>query len=223
MAVAWFAHVAPPDQRDMLRAHDRGCTGQSRERRITLPDGERETHACHRPCLRLLRCREVGVGVHVGESDVPTVSSGTKQAAQHDAAIASQHEDESTVVETDGDAIRERPTVGRYAAFVACASGRTDEILIGRGHDVTEIRGAEPFHKPQFTKDRGRPIHMLRLTALVVRAQADTRWRSDDRDWTTHDPHTIGRRVVGTASPGDLLSSAGSVKRAPRSGRGAAW
>ncbi len=151
-----------------------------------MPDGERETHACHGSGLRLLRGREVGVGVDIGEPDQLATPTGAEQASKHDAAIAPEDDDESTVVETDRDTFREGSAVGRYPSFVSCPAGRTREILIRRGHHVAEVGGAQQVDKPEFPKDRGCTIHVLRLTALIIGAQSDARRRSYDREWAAH-------------------------------------
>ena len=105
-----LALVAPPDQRDVLTAHERHGTGQPRELRVTAAHGEGEAHARDRPGHRFLRAREIGVPVDIDEPDPAWVgaraATGTtraQEAAEHDAAIAADDDEEPIVVDPGRD------------------------------------------------------------------------------------------------------------------------
>ena len=138
-----------------------------------MPHRQRQTHARDGPGLRLIRSSEIGVGVEVRESDPTLLTPGTKQAPQHDAAIAPRDDHEPTIVKTAGNPIRQRATVARHAILVPSTTGRPNEIPIGGWHHVAKILGVEPFHQTKLAENAGRVREVASLTALVVGTDAD--------------------------------------------------
>ncbi len=185
-----LALVSPPDQRDVLTAHERHRTGQPREcachrgprrgrgpcsppTRSSIPPGSRNRRARRR------RRARSGLGRSPCRRRAPTRA---QEAAEHDAAIAADDDEKSIVVEPGRDSIGERPAVGGHARLVPGLAGRTLEVLVGRRQHVAEVRRVQPLDQAQVPERLGRAIHLLRRTGLIVRPEADARWRSQDCD-----------------------------------------
>ena len=184
-----LALVAPPDQCDVLTAHERHRTCQPRELCVAAPHGESEAHARDRPSHRFFRAREIGVPVDIDEpypawvgARAATGTVCTQEAAQHDAAIAADDDEQPIVVDPGRDWISERPAVDGHARLVPGLAGRTLEVPVGRRRHVAEVRRVQPLDQAQIPERRGRAIHLLGRTGLIVRPEADARWRSQDCD-----------------------------------------
>lgn len=112
------------------------------------------------------------MAVHIGEPDPAWVgacaATGTtratraKEAAEHNAAIAADDDEEAIVVETCRDTIGERSAVGGHARLVPGLAGRALKVLVGRRLHVAEVRRVQPLYESDVPKRRGGAIHLLR-------------------------------------------------------------
>ena len=146
-----LALVPSPDQRDILPEHQGHLTGQARERRVTAPYRERQPHARHRSGHRLLGAREVGMRVDVHQSDLARAGgrsarvAGAEQAAEHDAAVATENNNELIVFEPLCDSFAERSAIRVHSGLVPGLAGRPREVLVARRQHLAEVGGVQPL------------------------------------------------------------------------------
>ena len=128
---------------------------------------------------RLLRGREIGMPVDIGETDWSAVAC-TEQCAEHDAAVAPEQQDEVPVVHRRRHARGERAVVDDERVFVSDAFCWTNEVLIRPRRDIAKIRRAQPADESTSPQCCRRAIEVPRLAAIVVRTNADVRGSAND-------------------------------------------
>ena len=90
--------VPPSNQGNVLGTRERMGPIQLCQRGVTVADGQRKTHARDGSGLRFFGGREIGVRIDVGETDPLSDAASPKQAAEHDAAVATEDHHEAMPV-----------------------------------------------------------------------------------------------------------------------------
>ena len=120
--------------------------------------------------------------VEVDEADrAARPAPRSEAAAEHDAAVAAQHQGEGAGRDDGGDAHGQVLTEGRDFSGVAHLARRAREVAIGRRLDVAGVGRAEPCCEVADAQGVGRAIQPARPTILVG-LDADARARSDQSD-----------------------------------------
>ena len=120
--------------------------------------------------------------IDVGKADPLPDAASPKQAAEHDAAVATEDHDEALPVEPVGECFAERPTVLRDLCFVTRPAGWPIEVAVRGRCNVAEVGGPESLHQAKGAKRCRRPVDVLWLTGPVIGPKADAGWGSEDRD-----------------------------------------
>jgi hypothetical protein len=76
VTVRGLLEVAASDQGDVAALHERRRPRESCQRRVTMPNGQGEGHACGRSCFGLFGRREIGVSIDVRETDAGASMAG---------------------------------------------------------------------------------------------------------------------------------------------------
>lgn len=168
--------------------------------------------------VRVLRRREVGVGIEVRQGDGPRSTAGTEQTSQHDAAVTPQDEREPPALKAGCDPLRERVTILYQALFVPRLARRANKIAIWRQRHVAEVVCLEPRCQAEFSEDARRASEVSGLSGVIVRADPDARGGSHDGyrtmhrtflvspvcpvcRWTRATLRPFGKQVIGASRP----------------------
>src|SRR5262245_12974434 len=112
-------------------------------------------------------------------------STRTQKTAEHDAAVAPDHNAKAAATRGGGDALTERLRVRANLLLVPRPIGRAHVIAIRRRYDVAEVGGRKSANQIALAKHAGRSVEISRF-AVVVRPDADTGGRANNRDGAIH-------------------------------------
>jgi hypothetical protein len=181
-----FRYITTTEEDDIRVADQRGVTRETRQRCVAPPHRHTQTHARHRTRSRFLGCCEVGVGIHVGQTDrARGHASYTDKASEDDTAVATEQQGEATVFGGCGDSFTERQAIGSDFTLVPGTTWWPNVISICSRKDIAQIYRTEAFDQTQRPEDFRRTIHVSRLTA-VIRTNTDSGRRSNDRNRAVH-------------------------------------
>ena len=156
--------VPPSHEGNVLGTRERIGPIQLRQRGVTVADRQRKTHARDGSGLRFSGSGEIGVRIHIGKADPLSDAASSKQAAEHDAAVATEDHHEAMPVEAVCECLAQRPTVLRDLSFVSRPAGWPIEIAVRGRPDVAEVGSATSLHRAKGAKRSGRTIDVLWLT-----------------------------------------------------------
>src|SRR5688572_27232525 len=123
--------------------------------------------------------------VDVYETDRRMMVADAEEAAQDDAAVASENEHECAAVRRVLHTFGQRAGIGFDLSLIPRPARRTHDIPIGQRDLVAEVAGAEPCSEACLPQRGGCEVESAN-TAVVVGADPDARRRADNREGPNH-------------------------------------